>query len=91
MNLRRTLAVLGAGALTVTAVVGASPSAWADDPLDVGEARAELVGNVGSEVMSAMRDEFGLSNDEVYDRLAYEAVAADVEDLAEQAYGAYYG
>ncbi|WP_041624778.1 carbohydrate-binding protein [Stackebrandtia nassauensis] len=90
MNLRRTLAALGAGALTVTAVVGASPSAWADSAPSHEDARASLVGKVDGGILSAMRAEFGLTTSEVYDRLASESVAAEVEDRAQKAFGGYY-
>lgn len=90
MNLRRTLAVLGAGALTVTAVVGTAPAAWADQPLTHAQARDSLVDTVDAKLLSAMRAEFGLTTSEVYDRLAGEKVAAAVETEAETAYGAYY-
>lgn len=90
MNLRRTLAVLGAGALTATAVVGASPPAWADQPLTHSQARDALVGTVDGELLSAMRAEFDLSTSQVYDRLAAEKVAAAVESEAQEAFGSYY-
>lgn len=90
VNLRRTLAVLGVGALTATAVASASPAAWADQPLSHDAARDALVGTVDGELLSAMRAEFGLSTSQVYDRLASEKVAAAVQESAEAAFGGYY-
>ncbi|WP_168801488.1 S1 family peptidase [Glycomyces buryatensis] len=87
MKRQRALAVTAAGALLTAAAFTFATSASAD-PLDArtDEARADLLGNVTPEVIDAMSESFGLTESEVYDRLAVEDVAADLLASAPESY-----
>ncbi|THV36456.1 RICIN domain-containing protein [Glycomyces buryatensis] len=80
MKRQRALAVTAACTIaTATALVAGSAPASADPlQLKTEEARADLLGNVGPELVQEMSETFDLSSSEVYDRLAVEAVASDL-------------
>lgn len=83
MTPRRFVAAGAAAALTTAGLTLASAPASAES-VSFEDARADIAGQVDSEMLAAMIDEFEVSASEVYDRLATDTVAADIEDLAER-------
>ncbi|QSB05918.1 S1 family peptidase [Natronoglycomyces albus] len=74
--------ILAGGAAATLAVAGAfafntSASAQTLDA-DIADARADLVGNVDTELLGAMTEHFGISEGAALDRLALESVASDL-------------
>jgi len=89
---RRTLAALGVTALAATSalVLSSATSAGAEELTTFDNARSALVGNVDTDILKAMSTQFDLTVDGVYDRLATEAVASQVEDVAAAGFGDSY-
>ncbi|GAA4918637.1 streptogrisin C [Stackebrandtia albiflava] len=92
MNPRRHLAALGATALAATSalVLSGTTSAGADELTTFDTARDRLVAEVDDQLVAAMSAEFGLSTSGVYDRLATEAVATEIESVAQAGFGDAY-
>jgi streptogrisin C len=80
MNRKQVLTGLAASALATTFAVAFTGGSATADPLTAKatDARADLVGNVDAGLIDAMADHFDITTAEVYDRLAVEAVAADL-------------
>lgn len=76
--------VIAVGAATTMAIAGALTlqTAAIADEIDhqLTDARAEIVGNVDAQYMDAMAAEHDASWSEVYDRLALQSVASDIEE-----------
>ncbi|MEU6861590.1 trypsin-like serine protease [Glycomyces sp. NPDC046736] len=80
MKRQRALAVTAVSALTTALAVGAATAPASAEVLDAKaeEARAELVGKVAPGLVEELSDTFGITEAEAYDRLAVEAVAAEL-------------
>ncbi|MGH8793500.1 MAG: S1 family peptidase [Stackebrandtia sp.] len=87
---RRIAAACAAAALVTTGAVALSSAPAAAEPVSFGDARAELEGNVDKIVLDSMARDFDMSRSEVYDRLAVDKVAVDVEEIAESEFGDAY-
>ncbi|GAA4918641.1 streptogrisin C [Stackebrandtia albiflava] len=82
-----TAAIVVAGTLAATAT-----PATASPVLGFDEARADIAGDVDPDIMSAMKRDFGLTTQGVYDRLAVDEVATSIESVAGiQFFGDYAG
>ncbi|MCD0445638.1 S1 family peptidase [Glycomyces sp. A-F 0318] len=80
MKRQRALAVTAAGALATALSLAAGSAPASAEILDAKAeaARAELVGEVSPDLVEELSDTFGITESEAYDRLAVEAVAADL-------------
>lgn len=92
MKIRRLVSGLSAVALAGTGALvlaSASPAA-ADEITSLDDARAQAAAHVDDTVVEAMAQHFDLSPDGVYDRIAAETVAAEVEQAAVDLLGDSY-
>jgi streptogrisin C len=80
MKRQRALAVTAAGAIAtaLSLAAGAAPASAEILDAKADDARAELTGQVAPGLIAELQDTFGLTESEAYDRLAVEAVAADL-------------
>ncbi|QSB05915.1 S1 family peptidase [Natronoglycomyces albus] len=87
MKVRRVIAGGAAATLAVSGVLALNTSASAHTlEAEINDARADLVGNVDTNMLEAMTEHFDISVNEAYDRLALESVATTLEaDLASEA------
>ena len=94
MKRQRALAITAASALTTSIALALSSTAASADPLELkaDEARADLIGNVSPQLVEGMSEAFDIPASAVYDRLAVEAVAADLlEEIPEDFSASYAG
>ena len=85
---KRTIIVTAAVATLTAATL--TTTAHADQPTGLEATRAALIGNVDPQIIDAMRHDFGLTTDGVYDRLAVDTITADIADIAPTRYGDAY-
>jgi streptogrisin C len=80
MKRQRALAITAAGAIATALSLAAGAAPASADILDAkaDDARAELTGQVSPGLIDELQDTFGLTESAAYDRLAVEAVAADL-------------
>ncbi|HEX2144623.1 MAG TPA: S1 family peptidase [Glycomyces sp.] len=80
MKRQRALAVTAAGAIAtaLSLAAGAAPASAEILDAKADQARGELTGQVAPGLIDELQDTFGLTESEAYDRLAVEAVAADL-------------
>ncbi|GAB3661720.1 S1 family peptidase [Glycomyces tarimensis] len=79
-KLKRVLAATAASALATSFAFAMTSSSASADPLEIKaeDARADLLGNVSPAMIDAMSETFDITPTEAYDRLAVEAVAAEL-------------
>jgi streptogrisin C len=92
MKRQRALAVTAAGAIAtaLSLAAGAAPASAEILDAKADDARAELTGQVSPGLIDELQDTFGLTESEAYDRLAVEAVAADLLEEVPDALDASY-
>lgn len=92
MKRQRALAATATGALAITCALAFSGGSASADPLETKaeEARADLLGTASPAMIEEMTETFGISATEAYDRLAVEAVAADLLTEAAETYDESY-
>jgi streptogrisin C len=87
------LAAAAASALATPLLLALTASSATADPLEVkaDEARADLLGNVAPGMIEAMSATFDITTAEAYDRLAVEAVAAEMLEEIDETVDGYAG
>ncbi|QSB05916.1 S1 family peptidase [Natronoglycomyces albus] len=87
MKTKRIVAASAAAIVASAGVLALNTSASAHTlEAEINDARADLVGNVDTNMLEAMTEHFDISVNEAYDRLALESVATTLEaDLASEA------
>ncbi|THV21232.1 S1 family peptidase [Glycomyces paridis] len=94
MKRQRVLAVTAASAIATALTLGTAGTPASAEILDAkaAEARAELTGKVAPGLVEELADTFGITESEAYDRLAVEAVAADLlEEVPDSIEDSYAG
>ncbi|MGH8883502.1 MAG: hypothetical protein ACRD0P_40190, partial [Stackebrandtia sp.] len=80
--------IAAAAAATLTAgTMAMATSAQADEIPTVDQAQADLIGNVDTHIIDAMKHDFGLTTEAAYQRLAVDQITTEIADLATTRYG----